>query len=313
MTSSPSSSGSPAACGSPTPARSSASASRSPGSSAARTAWSFMAPNLGWVDVPLGERLARALGLDLPITVLNDADAGMLAEHRRGAAVGVDDALYISGEVGVGGGAIVGGQPLHRQRRTRRRDRPHDRQPGRGRLPLRRARLLGDRGRRGTCSCAERATRRMPGWPASTRSSREAAAGSPEALGRARATSGAGSASASAALVNILNPRLIVLGGVHARMYPVVRDVVDAEVARRSLAAPRAEVRIVPATLGVDAPLVGAAELAFEPLLADPAAWLADADRAHRARGARDVGGRPRQLDQDSKRGTRACRMKGVA
>jgi hypothetical protein len=30
----------------------------------------------------------------------------------------------------------------------------------------------------------------------------------------------------------------------------------------------------VPTTLGVDAPVLGAAELAFEPLLADPAAWL---------------------------------------
>jgi hypothetical protein len=30
----------------------------------------------------------------------------------------------------------------------------------------------------------------------------------------------------------------------------------------------------VPATLGEDAPLLGAAELALEPLLADPAAWL---------------------------------------
>ena len=35
-----------------------------------------------------------------------------LAEHRRGAAVGDDDVLYLSGEVGVGGGLIVGGQPL---------------------------------------------------------------------------------------------------------------------------------------------------------------------------------------------------------
>ena len=31
---------------------------------------------------------------------------------------------------------------------------------------------------------------------------------------------------------------------------------------------------VVPASLGVDAPLLGAAELAFEPLLADPASWL---------------------------------------
>ena len=75
-------------------------------------------------------------------------------------------------------------------------------------------------------------------------------------------------------LVNILNPRIIVLGGPHARIYPFVRDILEAELAAHSLPAPRAEVRVVPAALGVDAPLVGAAELAFEPLLADPAAWF---------------------------------------
>ena len=37
---------------------------------------------------------------------------------------------------------------------------------------------------------------------------------------------------------------------------------------------PRALVRVVPAALGVNAPLVGAAEMAFEPLLSDPAAWF---------------------------------------
>jgi hypothetical protein len=30
----------------------------------------------------------------------------------------------------------------------------------------------------------------------------------------------------------------------------------------------------MPASLGIDAPLLGAAELAFEPLLNDPSAWL---------------------------------------
>jgi hypothetical protein len=33
-------------------------------------------------------------------------------------------------------------------------------------------------------------------------------------------------------------------------------------------------VTVVPAALGADAPLVGAAELAFEPLLTDPLAWF---------------------------------------
>src|SRR5579862_8548406 len=70
------------------------------------------APNLGWRDVPLGARLAEAFGSRVPIAVSNDADLGVLAEHRRGAAVGTDDVLFISGEVGVGGGVIVDGRPL---------------------------------------------------------------------------------------------------------------------------------------------------------------------------------------------------------
>jgi predicted NBD/HSP70 family sugar kinase len=244
----------------------------------------FMAPNLGWVDVPFGERLERALGLDLPFTIMNDADAGMLAEHRRGAAVGVDDALYISGEVGVGGGAIVGGQPL-----------------------LGSAGLAGEIGHMTVnpdgvaCRCGARGCwetevgrdvilRRAgvtdhPGLAGVEQVIAAATDGSPEARA-ALVDVGRWLGIGLGALVNILNPRMIVLGGVHARMYPVIRDVVDAEVGRRSLAAPRAEVRIVPAMLGVDAPLIGASEAAFEPLLADPAAWMtsvADADQMRSA------------------------------
>ena len=50
---------------------------------------------------------------------------------------------------------------------------------------------------------------------------------------------------------------------------------IDAELDRRVLPAPRALVRVVPAKLGADAPLRGAAELAFEHLLEDPARWFA--------------------------------------
>jgi len=244
----------------------------------------FMAPNLGWVDVPFGANLERALGLGLPLTVLNDADAGMLAEHRRGAAVGVDDALYISGEVGVGGGAIVGGQPL-----------------------LGSAGLAGEIGHMTVnpdgvdCRCGARGCwetevgrdviLRRAGAPqhAGLAGVEEvvaaAKAGSPEAW-QALADVARWLGIGLGALVNILNPRLIVLGGVHARMYPVIREVVDAEVARRSLAAPRAEVRIVPAMLGVDAPLIGASEAAFDSLLADPTVWMTTGVNAYRLRSA---------------------------
>ena len=77
-----------------------------------------------------------------------------------------------------------------------------------------------------------------------------------------------------AGLINVLNPRLIVLGGLFGRIYPYVRQSLEAELDRRALPASRALVQIVPAALGADAPLLGAAELAFEPLLADPASWL---------------------------------------
>jgi hypothetical protein len=65
-----------------------------------------------------------------------------------------------------------------------------------------------------------------------------------------------------------------VLGGLFGRAYPFVHGTIEAELDRRALPAPRALIRIAPAALGEDAPLIGAAELAFEPFLADPAIWL---------------------------------------
>ena len=76
-----------------------------------------------------------------------------------------------------------------------------------------------------------------------------------------------------AGLVNVLNPRpRRPRWAASAGSIRLSRATLDAELDRRALPAPRALVRVVPARLGVDAPLLGAAELAFEPLLADPAA-----------------------------------------
>ncbi len=74
-----------------------------------------MAPNLGWRDEPLGERLRAALGRDwatVPLVFANESDLAALAESRRGAARGVEDVVLVWGSVGVGGGLIVGGEPL---------------------------------------------------------------------------------------------------------------------------------------------------------------------------------------------------------
>jgi predicted NBD/HSP70 family sugar kinase len=232
-----------------------------------------MAPNLGWIDEPFGERLASALGMDVPVIVANDADLGALAEHLRGAGVGVDDLIYVSGEVGVGGGAIVGGRPL-------------DGLAGYGgeigHLPVNPG---GSPCRCGSIGCwetevGEGALLALAGLsPDAGRSGidlvlREAQAGNQVAVAALEHV-GRWLAVGLAALVNILNPQLIVLGSMHGRIYPAIRHTVEAGLSARALPAPRALVRIVPATLGADAPLIGAAELALEPILVDPAGFMA--------------------------------------
>ena len=81
-------------------------------------------------------------------------------------------------------------------------------------------------------------------------------------------------------VVNLLNPGLVVLGGFLSVFPSVAPEALDAVIARHSLRAPREMLRIVPASLGADTLMIGAAELAFAPLLADPAALY-----HHRAQG----------------------------
>lgn len=231
-----------------------------------------MAPNLGWRDAPLVERLATALRVPVPIAVANDADLGALAELRRGAARGADDVLFIAGEVGVGGGLIVGGRPLTGEAGYAGEI---------GHIPLN---LNGARCGCGSIGCweteiGEGALLARAGYPpdggraAVEAVLRAAEAGSPVARGALDAVGhwlGVG----LAGLVNVFNPGLVVLGGRFSRLYPFVAPTIEAELDRLALPAPRRLVRVVPATLGVNASLLGAAELAFEPLLDDPAAWL---------------------------------------
>jgi predicted NBD/HSP70 family sugar kinase len=230
------------------------------------------APNLGWRDAPLGERLPAALGLDVPIHVANEADLAAVAELRRGAARGADDLLLIWGEVGVGGGIVVDGHAMTGAAGYAGEV---------GHMPLNPAGT--------TCSCGsvgcwemeigERALLRLAGRPVDGGPEevdavlRAAAEGEPGALA-ALAHIGRWLGIGLSGLVNILNPRVIVLGGLFARAYPYIEAAIVAELDRLALRGPRSLVRIAPGALDIDAPLLGAAELALEPFLADPAAWL---------------------------------------
>src|ERR687886_152909 len=71
-----------------------------------------LAPNLGWVDLPVREELERRLPRT-PVFAENDVRAAALSEHRLGAGRGYDSMLAVFVGSGVGGGIVVNGQLYH--------------------------------------------------------------------------------------------------------------------------------------------------------------------------------------------------------
>ena len=71
----------------------------------------LIAPNLHWSDVPVVELLREHIDApSLPLGVDNEANLAALAELWEGAATGISDFVYVSGEIGVGGGIVLGGE-----------------------------------------------------------------------------------------------------------------------------------------------------------------------------------------------------------
>jgi predicted NBD/HSP70 family sugar kinase len=223
------------------------------------------APNLQWVDVPLGALLSDRLDGRLPVMVGNDGDVGALAEHVRGAAAGLSDVIYISGEVGVGGGIIVGGRPLLGASGYGGEIGHMSVNPFAGRL----------------CRCGRRGC-----WE--TEIGEEAVL---LATGSAKGTDLADVLTAYAAgdkqvvagmrhvgewlgvgvanLVNLFNPEMVVFGGATRGLFAAAPDETRAALSS-ALTAPSEQVRLETAALGADSTVIGAGELAFAPLLENP-------------------------------------------
>jgi predicted NBD/HSP70 family sugar kinase len=227
------------------------------------------APNLGWRDIPLGTLISNQLSDGLPITIGNDADLGALAEHARGAGVGIDHLLYLSSEVGVGGGLIIDGRPLVGASGCA------------GEIGHIQVNPAGVQCRCGAIGCWEteigelallrRAGRAQGAHRAAAVAAvlKDAARGEPTARAATEAV-GHWLGSGIAGLVNTFNPRRVVLGGFLAALHPLVEEIVAQEMRVRTMAPAREVVDIRPAKLGSDAALLGAAELALAPFLDDP-------------------------------------------
>jgi len=224
------------------------------------------APHLRWVDEPFAAMLAEATGL--PVTVANDASLGALAEHDFGAGRGRSDVLYVNGGAsGIGGGIVLDGQPMRGAYgyagefghiRVSSSSLPDSAGiPGTLEAMVTRAALLDVLGL--NAAEAER-------LGAALLADRRPAVR--EVVHQQLAYLAVG----LAASANVLNPEIIVLGGFLASLLACDPQRLRDEVARLALPPSMEGVDIVPSALGDALLSVGAAYLAFTPLLADPVA-----------------------------------------
>ena len=226
-----------------------------------------LAPNLGWHAAAFGELMQKAVP-ELPVSIGNDADLAVLAEHSRGSARGYDDVIYLLGRVGVGAGILVDGRPLQ----------------GAGGLAGEVGHTILDPAgplcHCGAQGCVEMfvgdaALLRLAGSHGDVADVLCAAAkGEPMAL-KAVQKVAESLGLAVANMVNLLNPRLVIMGGSLEEVLALAQTQVETALDQHAMAAARSMVELRATGLGEDGSLLGAAELAFGPLLADPLGALA--------------------------------------
>ena len=232
------------------------------------------APNLGWEGVPVASELEARLGL--PVHVENESNLAALAEHWTGAAVGIDDFVYVFGEVGVGGGVVLGGR-LFRGSHGFGGEFGHVTVDADGRLCA-----CGSRGCVETVAGQEAIARAAGIEPTTGRTRgvtselvRRAEAGSPQVLG-ALQDAGRALGIALASTFNVLDLQAVVLGGCFGPLSPWLVEEVCATLEERSLAARSGSFAVLPSAFGEGAAVRGAAALSLRRVLDAP--WAVGED-----------------------------------
>ena len=234
-----------------------------------------VAPNLGWHDVAVLEGLRSRIGAGFPIRVENDANLSAIAEWAMGSEARTPDLVYLTGEVGVGGGVIVAGQLLR----------------GAGGLSGEVGHMsLGSPDH--VCGCGRRGCwETVVGLAALMRAAadpgdavhdpsrdledrlaelvRRAEAGDERTLS-ALSQIGTALGTGAAVLINVFNPAVIVLGGYFALFGRYLMEPMTAELRARVFAPELAGARVVLSTLGFTAAVRGGAHVALESVFDDP-------------------------------------------
>ena len=223
------------------------------------------APHLGWKDEPIARLLQEATGF--PVWAANDASLGAVAELLFGAGVGSMDLIYLNGGAsGVGGGIVSNGS-----------------------LRTGAAGFAGEIGHTlvnsdgvvchcGSIGCLETEVslgrlQDLVGLRGADIDDVEVAlaAGWNDVIATEVNAQLDFLAIALSNVVNIFNPERIVLGGFLATLFQLNPERLTLQVASRALHGPREVATITRAVLGSSLLMIGAAELALAPLLADPA------------------------------------------
>ena len=242
-----------------------------------RTGRAVIAVNLPLADMMFGEVMTERLGL--PVFVDNDANVAVVAEHRRGAAVGCSEVVMLTIGTGIGGGLILGGQ-LYRGAIGSGAELGHtvidiNGPPCQGNCPnhgclevmasgtalAREAvRIAGERPDSGLARAL--ADGLELAGPLVTELAFDGDGAAIEALELIGTRLGVGISS----FVNAFNPEIVVIGGGVMGAGDLLLEPARAEVAARALPPSRDEVRIVTAEFGVEAGMIGAAAIARDGL-----------------------------------------------
>lgn len=235
-----------------------------PGQIAREAGMVLNAPRLAWRDVAFAQMLSRRL--DMPVAIDNNARVVTATEHLRGVARDCADFIYVfAGAGGIGGGVFSGGRPLLGKsglageighvRLTADAVSDFGGLSGTLEAHVRRdevAAVLGGGGEDDVALDARIATADGPEFVAVATRQLEALAG---ALG---------------SLANVFDPQALVLGGFTGSLYERLPGAFDGALARAVLPGIGRGLEVRTAVDTATAVLVGAAQLAFEPLLADP-------------------------------------------
>jgi glucokinase-like ROK family protein len=244
----------------------------------------LFAPNLGWRDVPL-----RAMWqhFGVPVIIENEANAAALGEHMLGVARRVDDFIYLSAGVGLGGGIVigsklyggVGGYAGEIGHMTLVPDGPQCNCGNRGCWET----LVGPTAiiERVQQSASEGRTPQLMALPEVNGDIRairmkhvlEAAEHGEPAVLHVLDEVGRYLGIGIASLLNAFNPSLVVLGGMLSLAGPYILPRAQREVDMRALAAARAGVNLTLSAFKFDACVMGGASLIVREILSNPAVW----------------------------------------